>query len=380
MNNKKLLIVFTKFGPRHRAKAAVLQSYDPGAVFLEIAGLYSVYPWENSSRDLPFNLIRLFPSSKLEELRERVIALKLFKTLNEINPDVIMYHGLVEPGLKSIAIWSKLNNAHGILHIDTWYNNKKRVYWKQFMKGKIYNFFYKYAFVSGKYSKEYLISMGFPKNNIYMGCDVVDNKFFQEKSIIFKKDDRWRKKEKLPEKFFLVVARYSPEKDHITLLKAYRKYVDLGFDWKLVLVGDGPFNKSIGNLIKEIRLKDDVIKKGWVSYATMPIYYAFSKCLILPSLSEPWGLVANEAAACGLPLILSDECGCVPELCSHGENGFVFRAGDPEDLLDCMVRVSNGSVDLEAFGEKSRELVSSFTFESWALKVLEIKKLLIRDR
>lgn len=376
----KLLVIFSSFGPRHRAKAAVLQALDPEAVFLEIAGSSSTYYWDPSPNDPPFKLIRLFPSKKGEELSRVKIIPKIFKTLREINPAIVMYHGLVEPGFQAVAVWSKLRKIPAILHHDSWYDNKTRVPWKQILKGDLYNFFFKYAFVAGKYSKEYLISLGFPEQNIMIGCDVVDNNYFKQRSAAYKKQENQRKVEGLPQNYFLVVARYSAEKDHQTLLKAYRKYLDLGFDWKLVLVGEGPLREQIKKQINTVGLADYVIQQGWISYKKMPSYYGLAKCLILPSSSETWGLVANEAAACGLPLILSNKCGCGPELCIPGQNGFVFESGNPEKLAEYMRKISDGSINLRAFGKKSKELVSSFTFENWALKVLEMKSLILRDR
>jgi 1,2-diacylglycerol 3-alpha-glucosyltransferase len=380
MNNGKLLVIFASFGPRHRAKAMVLRALDPDSLFLEIAGSDSLYHWEESTNDTPFPLVRVFPSKKRDELSRIGVVPKLFKTLNDLNPQVVMYPGVLEPGYQTVAVWSKLKNVPGILHYDTWHDYKPRVPWQQFLKGSIYNYFYKYAFVAGQHSKDYLISMGFPEQNISVGCDVVDNDYFKEKSMSFKNQTILREQEGLQENYFLVVARYSPEKDHKTLLQAYRQYLDRGFDWQLVLIGEGPIRQSIEDQINTLNLADHVIQKGWISYPKIPIYYAFARCLILPSSSEPWGLAVNEAAACGLPLILSNKCGCAPELCMPGRNGFIFEAGDAEQLCECMTRMADGSVDLAAFGEQSRELVAPFTFENWARKVLEIKKLLLADQ
>jgi 1,2-diacylglycerol 3-alpha-glucosyltransferase len=376
MRSGKLLIIFTSFGPRHRAKASVLHAHDPESVFLEIAGSSDTYFWEPSPDNLPFQFIRLFPSKKREELSRITIIPQLIKTLNEINPDIVMYHGLLEPGFQAIALWSKIRNIPAILHHDSWHDNKSRIPWLQLSKGKLYKYVYQYAFVAGRYSKDYLISMGYPEENIFSGCDVVDNDYFRENSAKFSHQEVFREKEGLPEKYFLVVARYSPAKDHATLLEAYKKYLDSGGDWHLVLIGEGPLKEQIKEHIKALNLAGQVIQRGWISYERMPLYYAFAKCLILPSSSEPWGLVANEAAACGLPLILSDKCGCVPELCIPGVNGFVFESGNVQELSGCMQKISNDSVDLIAFGKKSKGLVSSLTFESWALQVLKIKKLI----
>jgi glycosyltransferase involved in cell wall biosynthesis len=61
----------------------------------------------------------------------------------------------------------------------------------------------------------------------------------------------------------------------------------------------------------------------------MPAAYAAADCLVLPSDGrETWGLVANEALACGLPIIVSDSCGCAPDLAADGTVGRSFPTGD----------------------------------------------------
>ncbi len=379
MRSEKLLVIFTSFGPRHRAKASVLHAHDPESVFLEIAGSSDTYFWEPSPDNLPFQFIRLFPDKKREELSRITIIPQLLKTLNDINPGIVMYHGLLEPGFQAIAVWSKMRNIPAILHHDSWHDNKSRISWLQHSKGKLYKYVYQYAFVAGKYSKDYLTSMGYPEENIFLGCDVVDNDYFRENSAKLCKKAKFREQEGLPEHYFLVVARYSPAKDHATLLEAYRKYLDAGGAWQLVLIGEGPLKEHIQSQIQALDLAGRVLQRGWISYEKMPLYYAFARCLILPSSSEPWGLVANEAAACGLPLILSDKCGCVPELCIPGANGFIFASGNAQELAECMQKMSDGTADLSAFGAKSRELVSSLTFENWALQVLKMKQLLLHN-
>ena len=64
------------------------------------------------------------------------------------------------------------------------------------------------------------------------------------------------------------------------------------------------------------------------SHQLLP-YYAFAGCFVLPSTREPWGLVTNEAMAAGLPVLVSNRCGCAPDLVLEGQNGFTF---DPTSL------------------------------------------------
>ena len=71
---------------------------------------------------------------------------------------------------------------------------------------------------------------------------------------------------------------------------------------------------------------------GFRNQTEMPAAYAAADCLVLPSERETWGLVANEALACGRPIIVSDACGCAPDLGCDGSVGRTFPTGDPEAL------------------------------------------------
>ena len=69
--------------------------------------------------------------------------------------------------------------------------------------------------------------------------------------------------------------------------------------------------------------------------------YALAECLVLPTHSDPWGLVVNEAMACGLPTIVSSVAGCSADLVDDGWNGYVVPPRDSEKLsaaISCVVQ------------------------------------------
>jgi glycosyltransferase involved in cell wall biosynthesis len=76
---------------------------------------------------------------------------------------------------------------------------------------------------------------------------------------------------------------------------------------------------------------------GFVNQAALPAHYAAMDCLVVPSASESWGLVVNEAMAAGRPVILSDRVGCAPDLVIEGETGFSYPMGDIAALTDRML-------------------------------------------
>jgi glycosyltransferase involved in cell wall biosynthesis len=102
----------------------------------------------------------------------------------------------------------------------------------------------------------------------------------------------------------------------------------------------------------------------------LPACYAAADCFVLPSLSEPWGLVVNEAMASGLPVLISRRCGCARDLVREGENGFLFDPTRPDELARLMGLVADGGVDRAAMGAASRRIVSGFTVERFAQRAV----------
>jgi len=100
-------------------------------------------------------------------------------------------------------------------------------------------------------------------------------------------------------------------------------------------------------------------------------HFLSSVALVLPSRSEPWGLVVNEALSYGCPVVVSDRCGCVPELVIEGVTGYGFETGDIEALSAALLSVSRLSEDRATTAGKCIDVVSAFTAERAASRMLE---------
>ena len=106
---------------------------------------------------------------------------------------------------------------------------------------------------------------------------------------------------------------------------------------------------------------------GFKQYEELPIYYGLANAFIHASTSEQWGLVVNEAMASGLPVIVSNRCGCAPELVEEGINGFTFDPDDQEQLANRLLEVASLSSDRrQGLGDAGRRIVANFGPERFA--------------
>jgi glycosyltransferase involved in cell wall biosynthesis len=131
---------------------------------------------------------------------------------------------------------------------------------------------------------------------------------------------------------FLFVGRLAPEKNLMALLEAFSNFPAL----HLTIVGDGPLNTvlraSAGPNIQFV---------GHVANQQLAILYQGHDVFILPSLSEPWGLVVEEALYYGLPLIVSDRVGCVEDLVLKPKTGLVFNVQDTKSLQKAILQIQD---------------------------------------
>ena len=99
---------------------------------------------------------------------------------------------------------------------------------------------------------------------------------------------------------------------------------------------------------------------GFRQIDELPRFYACAGCFIHASTTEQWGLVVNEAMACGLPVIVSERCGCAQDLVQDGVNGFRFDPLDTERLAELMATMSGTGFDLRGFGAASRKIIANW--------------------
>jgi glycosyltransferase involved in cell wall biosynthesis len=101
------------------------------------------------------------------------------------------------------------------------------------------------------------------------------------------------------------------------------------------------------------------------SQTIMPVIYRIGDMFILPSQGpgETWGLVINEAMACGLPVAATDKCGSAIDLIEEGKNGYLFRSNDVEGLSKILTGFVADIEKSKEMGRNSKERIKKFSYE-----------------
>jgi 1,2-diacylglycerol 3-alpha-glucosyltransferase len=373
--SRRLTAICTCCLPYHIARYSALAHSAPGdsLTVVEIARKQGRYPWEADVSSLPFELHSLF-DAPYEDIRTADAVTKVLARLDADQPDVLLVNGYSDPISRAMAAWGRRRRRTVITFFECCAQDRRRQPLKELYKRYLVRKLFDGAFAGGRRHADYARALGVPPDRVVNGYDVVDQPTVARAAAMARQDANARRSQlQLPERYFVYVGRFAPEKNVSGLLQAYGAYRRAAQHdpWDLVLVGAGPLEEALKEHAADLQLPG----VQWAGVRTWPdlaSYYALASCFVLASRSEPWGLVVNEAATCGLPLLVSDICGCQPEFVHNGVNGFTFSHRDIGQLAALMTRISDGGLDLAAMGAASESIAAGFTPTTWAENLYQL--------
>jgi glycosyltransferase involved in cell wall biosynthesis len=187
-------------------------------------------------------------------------------------------------------------------------------------------------------------AMGVPDNRIFMVPYSVDNeRFMRSANLTHGQRASIRRRYGIPADHpsVLYAAKFTPRKRPGDLLYAvHRLRRKTVCPFTLVMTGSGELEQELRAFCAEHAL-DNVVFTGFVNQSDLPALYAASDVFVLPSEHEPWGLAVNEAMCAGLPVVVSRDAGCVPDLVCDGVNGYTPYPGDIEGLANALELLIN---------------------------------------
>jgi glycosyltransferase involved in cell wall biosynthesis len=170
---------------------------------------------------------------------------------------------------------------------------------------------------------------------------------------------------------FLYVGRLSIEKGLDDLFTAFCTLHARLPGARLDLVGAGPLADDLKRRVTNLNMTHAISFLGSKSLEDISGLFQNCTALVLPSHSEPWGLVVNEALSYGCPVVVSSACGCVPDLVREGATGYAFESGNSDDLVKALDSVRHLSDDREAVALNCLDVVADYTPERAATQILD---------
>lgn len=239
---------------------------------------------------------------------------------------------------------------------------------KKMLRPQLMKWFYKICdacLAIGSLNREYYLAHGVPAEHIFLVPYTVDNQFFTSRVDAYKNNRTEIKSElglSLNAPAILYASKLQQRKHPFELLQAYQQLRQNNISACLLFVGSGEEEQRLKQLVAEQNIPD-VFFFGFRNQSELPRFFAVSDVFALPSENEPWGLIINEAMCASLPIVAGENVGAVRDLLILDENGFTCKGGDVDDLRHCLERIISSPVKLAQMGQKSRQIISSWSYE-----------------
>jgi glycosyltransferase involved in cell wall biosynthesis len=324
--------------------------------------------WAFPEREMEFKWKLLSQGGRkagfLVEMRS---ALKMLLHLQRGQPSAVICGGYDSFAAWAAFLWCKLFRRRFAL----WADSNSRDHRPQGLSGQVRTVLKQLIVsradgvaASGTASAEYLKTLGANHERTFIAPLSGDPAAFaREAGRINALEEK--QKRGFPSHLILYSGRLVRGKGVFVLLEAFRSIARALPGAGLLVVGHGPDEKEMKEFCQHENI-ERVFFEGPQPYDRMPYYYAVADVLALPTFSDPWGFVVNEAFACSVPAVVSRAAGVCDDLIVDGETGFAVDPGDLNDLTEKLLRVlRDGSLRLQ-MANNCRRVIQNYSAEACA--------------
>lgn len=294
--------------------------------------------------------------------RSAVTAESMIGLAEHLCPDITFISGWQDKDyLRVVRVLRKKGQIVVAGFDDQWFGTFRQFIAEMLGRFGFFKRFFSHAWVTGSRQFEYARRIGFKKEEIVFDLTSADLPLFH--SVYFSAIDVKRKT--YPHRF-LFVGRFNQVKGIDVLIEAWNIIGERKKDWTLQLIGNGAF-------LSDIDMPDDVLVQQFLQPEQLANESMHAGCFVLPSNSEPWGVVVHEFAAAGMPLILSDAVGAGGLFLIPGMNGYIFPVADSNQLARQMLRIiETPDSELIQMSEYSYLLSTRITPETSARNLISL--------
>ncbi len=260
-------------------------------------------------------------------------------------------------------------------------------WWKRWIKLPFVRFIYTrladLVLVPSTASLQFLRRLGASEDRIVLTPFVVNNDYFARRVTALTRE-QMRDRLGIPNESFVVLycGKLAPWKRPGDLLHAFASLIrsdpKMARSARLLFAGDGALRSSLESEVRSLDLAGQVQFLGFTPYDDLPSVYAASDLVVLPSEHETWGVVVNEAMACGVAVAVSDRVGARLDLVVPGETGEIFPCGDVGTLTRILQECMRNPTRTQSMADAGRRKIASWSYsenlEAWVSACEKIHK------
>lgn len=237
------------------------------------------------------------------------VNLDVWLKLSKYNADVVITTGF-NPTFLLAFLWSKVHRKKHIVMTDGWLGSETYL---SFIHRLIRKIIYRYsdAFIgASKHSLDLFRSYGCYSHALFQSHLCADNECFAKFIHEEKKYD------------IMFSGQFIKRKMPLFFCEVAKEIKETRGKCSALIIGSGPMENIFIKRLRQYEI--DYHYPGFAQQKDLPKYYAMSNLLLFPSENDPWGIVANEACAVGVPVLTCSNTGCANDLIIDNENGFVL--------------------------------------------------------
>jgi glycosyltransferase involved in cell wall biosynthesis len=297
-----------------------------------------------------------------------VAAISLLAQLVKIRPGYLLIYGYTQLTQFTLLLWAVFFNVPFAIAGDANVYTDSAVGWRRTLKRWwLCNLVKRAAalVVVGIAGRMFWERYGAQPHQLFQAGFAVDNDYFRRASLKarvsalrLREENGWA-----DSTVFLFVGRLIKRKNVAPLVAAVKQVGDLPI--ALLIAGDGPER----NALELLAQGDERIRfAGMLTQQELPFYYAMSDVLVLPAEAEPWGLVINEAMACGLAVIAHRYCGATLDLVAE-DNGFVLHSYAEKEMRQAIRLLANDRARVKRMQQHSLAKIEKWSTTAAAISL-----------
>ncbi len=288
----------------------------------------------------------------------------ILRALRESRPEVVVVSGWSTFAAQATVAWCRRHRVPYLLLVES-NERDARPGWRRAVKNVVVPTVVDGAaevLVVGTLARESMVERGVDEERISVVANTIDvGRFVRESDALGPRRDELRAASGIGQDDVVVlsVARLSPEKGLDVLVRAAASAGDPRL--VVAVAGSGTERERLVALASELGVRLVVLPD--IPWERIVERYVVADVFALLSRHEPWGVVVNEAAACGLPLVLSDRVGAAFDLLENGRNGMLVPVDDVAAAGEAIRSLASDPARRLAMGAASREIVAGWGYE-----------------